>query len=587
MFDDAGNSSLALSLCALDRMVDLNTDADRGERHRRGQHELGRAPSLGRLRDRRAARRDLRRRGGAASSSSRVPATTPIDAGDFVPAAYPEVISVSGFSDFDGKPGGPGWLPVGPRRWAGTECDDTFAFFSDFGAVGRRHGAGRERLLDLGGRRLQDDRRDEHGDAARRRHRRPHGGRGSDRSRPHEALAILRMSGECPNGAWADADGSAGCAGQGTWPDDPDGIAEPLVNARRAAEAVGGTPPPPPPPPPNPTAPAAPVLATATGGVASISLSWTTPADGGSTITGYEIWRGTASGGESLVTTVGVQNGYVDTVVDPGTTYWYQVAAVNAVDAGPRSNELSAALIEPPSAPTLLGAPADGAVALSWTEPADDGGSTVTAYNVYRRVGAGPEGLLATTGAGETTYVDFAVTNGTQYTYRVRAVNAAGPGAFSNAVPVTPTASVTAPDPPRSLTAGNPKGNATGILLKWTATDRGRRQSDRELLRVSQRTRRDHLHPHRADERLDAHVHGHDGRASDDVHVRGHRLQHLLRERHSRTRCRSARNSDYEAGEGHPPSRLTSKWSSAVSRTRPPHESCLPSSGASNVLQRR
>jgi len=52
-----------------------------------------------------------------------------------------------------------------------------------------------------------------------------------------EALAALRMSGECPSG-WADADGTAGCAGQGTWPDDPDGIAEPLINAARAAAAV-------------------------------------------------------------------------------------------------------------------------------------------------------------------------------------------------------------------------------------------------------------------------------------------------------------------------------------------------------------
>jgi hypothetical protein len=34
---------------------------------------------------------------------------------------------------------------------------------------------------------------------------------------------------------------------------------------------------------------------------------------------------------------------------------------------------------------------------------------------------------------------------------------------------VTPTASVSAPAPPQSLTAGNPKANATGILLKWTA----------------------------------------------------------------------------------------------------------------------
>ena len=53
--------------------------------------------------------------------------------------------------------------------------------------------------------------------------------------------ATLLATGECPNGA-ADADGAAGCAGQGTWPDDPDGIAEPLPNALRAAQRGGWVP---------------------------------------------------------------------------------------------------------------------------------------------------------------------------------------------------------------------------------------------------------------------------------------------------------------------------------------------------------
>jgi hypothetical protein len=55
---------------------------------------------------------------------------------------------------------------------------------------------------------------------------------------PAEAVALLNQSGECPNQAWADADGTPGCAGQGLWTDDPDGTAEPLVNALRAAQAA-------------------------------------------------------------------------------------------------------------------------------------------------------------------------------------------------------------------------------------------------------------------------------------------------------------------------------------------------------------
>jgi hypothetical protein len=75
-----------------------------------------------------------------------------------------------------------------------------------------------------------------------------------------------------------------------------------------------------------------------------VALTWSAPvSDGGSPISGYEIWRGTSSGGESLLTTVGVTTTYTDSTVSNGTTYYYQVAAVNAVDSGPRSNERSAA----------------------------------------------------------------------------------------------------------------------------------------------------------------------------------------------------------------------------------------------------
>ena len=55
---------------------------------------------------------------------------------------------------------------------------------------------------------------------------------------PSDVATILRETGECPNSAWADAGADATCAGQGQWGGDPDGIAEPLVNALRAVEAA-------------------------------------------------------------------------------------------------------------------------------------------------------------------------------------------------------------------------------------------------------------------------------------------------------------------------------------------------------------
>src|SRR5581483_1531436 len=91
---------------------------------------------------------------------------------------------------------------------------------------------------------------------------------------------------------------------------------------------------------PNP--PAAPVL-NATAGNAQVSLSWTTPANGGSAITGYNLYRGGASGGETLYQSLGVVNAYNDTGVTNGQTYYYKVAAVNAAGVGALSNERRAA----------------------------------------------------------------------------------------------------------------------------------------------------------------------------------------------------------------------------------------------------
>ncbi len=161
---------------------------------------------------------------------------------------------------------------------------------------------------------------------------------------------MIRQSGECPNGAWADADGVPGCAGQGQWADDPDGIAEPLVNALRAAQLADGWVPPPPGPP------AAPSLS-ATAGDSQVNLSWVAPFDGGSQITNYTVYRGTTPGTATELTTIGPALGYADASVTNGTTYYYQVAAVNALGTGPRSSEKSATPATPTPTPSPTPSP--------------------------------------------------------------------------------------------------------------------------------------------------------------------------------------------------------------------------------------
>lgn len=104
---------------------------------------------------------------------------------------------------------------------------------------------------------------------------------------------------------------------------------------------------------PTPTVPGAPTLS-ATAGNGQVSLSWTTPSNGGSAITGYRLYRGTTSTSLGLLTTLGVTNSHVDGGLTNGQTYYYQVSAVNSVGEGPRSNTASAAPAAPPSGETRV-----------------------------------------------------------------------------------------------------------------------------------------------------------------------------------------------------------------------------------------
>lgn len=93
------------------------------------------------------------------------------------------------------------------------------------------------------------------------------------------------------------------------------------------------------------SAPSAPRFATASPANEQIGLNWTAPlTDGGSTLTGYKIYRGTTSGSSTLLATLSTTNvTYVDLTAANGITYTYVVKATNAVGDSPDSNEATAA----------------------------------------------------------------------------------------------------------------------------------------------------------------------------------------------------------------------------------------------------
>ena len=209
----------------------------------------------------------------------------------------------------------------------------------------------------------------------------------------------------------------------------------------------------------------------ATPGNAQNVLAWTAPSNGGSTITGYSIYRSTTSGTETLLTTQATTaTTFTDTALTNGIAYFYKVAAVNAVGTGTQSTEASGTPASSPTAPAqvtgLAAAPGNALVTLSWTAPSN-GGSAITGYSIYRSITTGTETLLTTPAGTATTYTDTALTNGTTYFYKVAAVNAVGTGTQSveasavPAVPVSPADAFTRADSVVTL------GSTTTGAVAW------------------------------------------------------------------------------------------------------------------------
>ena len=129
----------------------------------------------------------------------------------------------------------------------------------------------------------------------------------------------------------------------------------------------------------------------------------------------------------------------------------------------------------PPGAPTAM-AQGPTQIDLSWSGPSDNGGAPVTAYDLrYIETGAADKSDANWTvvedvwaaGSGSLQYTLSGLTGGTQYDVQVRAVNAAGDGAWSATVTGTTTSAVV-PGAPTGLTAAVAAGKAQ-VVLSWIA----------------------------------------------------------------------------------------------------------------------
>ncbi|MDZ7577800.1 MAG: fibronectin type III domain-containing protein [Candidatus Nanopelagicales bacterium] len=91
-------------------------------------------------------------------------------------------------------------------------------------------------------------------------------------------------------------------------------------------------------------------------------------------------------------------------------------------------------VVVPGPARSVRGVAGDRKASVSWTAPAPTDGSAITGYRIQRRAGSGAwSTVVSDTGTSTRTRVVTGLSNGTSYTFRVAAINAAGVGTYSSA----------------------------------------------------------------------------------------------------------------------------------------------------------
>ncbi|MFT3825513.1 MAG: T9SS type A sorting domain-containing protein [Chitinophagaceae bacterium] len=158
--------------------------------------------------------------------------------------------------------------------------------------------------------------------------------------------------------------------------------------------------------------------------ITSVQLDWAENPNASEQETGYEIYRGTVTGGPYKLIAVTAPNvvTYLDNNLSSNTTYYYVIRAVGANGAAANSNQASAKTELDNSAPTapgnfMLQGIATSYALLKWNASTDNVG--VLRYNIYLN---GVKTYITT----DTTFAASNLDSNKVYTFYVRAEDAAG-----------------------------------------------------------------------------------------------------------------------------------------------------------------
>ncbi|NBX29036.1 fibronectin type III domain-containing protein, partial [bacterium] len=218
--------------------------------------------------------------------------------------------------------------------------------------------------------------------------------------------------------------------------------------------------------------PGVPTTPVAEAGDGQVSLSWSSPADNGSPVSGHAVEYSSNGGATWTRISVGSSPTTTVTGLTNGTGYLFRVAAVNEIGQGQFSAASAVATPGPQAAAPrrLTGRAGDSSVALVWTAPRVARGQTIVDYVIdVRTVSGGVPGpwQRASDGVSATPSATITgLTNGQGYQFRVAAVTSPSSivGAFSTESAVhTPQG---LPAVPQGFVVA--KQSPTSVVVRWS-----------------------------------------------------------------------------------------------------------------------
>jgi len=194
-----------------------------------------------------------------------------------------------------------------------------------------------------------------------------------------------------------------------------------------------------------------------------IDLSWSPPSNTNG-LNSYLVFSGISASNLQQIAMAGpTTTTYKNTLLTPGTAYYYGIVAVEQGIEAPMSQGAYAVTLPLPNPPSnVAAAPTPTTIALSWQENAQPGGLHVGTYQIFEGTTSGQLTKVATTTS--TAYTARSLSANTTYYFEIVAVDTK----YDNSTPSGQISVTTLPMPAAPVNVAAAPNSSTKVTVTWS-----------------------------------------------------------------------------------------------------------------------